>query len=188
MWRKPDDPKVSSPSATPAISEFGAPRVETPSATPASSSSTSSATTPVNRAVSAPSSGGAVLTASIIVKGEISGREDLFVDGEVHGKIQIADGKVTVGPHGRVSADIDAREILVHGKVQGSIYGRERVEISSTGDVHGDVTARRLVIEEGASVQGSIEVERPADVAPVRVARATGTEAARPVAFETAEP
>jgi cytoskeletal protein CcmA (bactofilin family) len=188
MWRKPDDPKVSSPSATPTSSESIAPRVETPSVAPASSSSTTHATISANRAVSAAPSGGAVLTASLIVKGEISGREDLYVDGEVHGKIQILEGKVTVGPHGRVSADIEAREILVQGKVQGSIHGRERVEIAATGDVHGDVTARRLVIEEGAAVQGSIEVERPAEVAQPRVVRATGTEVARPVAFETAEP
>jgi len=188
MWRKPDDPKVSSLSAAPASSESGVPRDETSPVMSASSPLATPATSSANRAVSAPQSGGSVLTASLIIKGEISGREDLFVDGEVHGKIQILDGKVTVGPHGRVSADIDAREILVHGKVQGSIHGRERVEISATGDVHGDVTARRLVIEEGAAVQGSIEVERPAEVAPPRVVRATGTEAARPVAFETAEP
>jgi cytoskeletal protein CcmA (bactofilin family) len=141
-----------------------------------------------NRAAGASPSAGALLTASLTVKGEISGSEDLYVDGEVHGKIQIHEGKVTIGPRGRVSADIEAREVLVHGKVQGSIHGRERVEIAATGDVQGDVTARRLVIEEGARVRGSIEVERPAEVAQPRVVRATGTEAARPIAFETAEP
>jgi cytoskeletal protein CcmA (bactofilin family) len=186
MWRKPDDPKVSSPSAAPASSETVVPRAETSSAT--SAASATSATVSADRAVGSPASTGALLTASIIVKGEISGREDLYVDGEVHGKIQILDGKVTIGPHGRVSADIDAREILVRGKVQGSLHGRERVEIAATGDVQGDVTARRLVIQEGAAVQGSIEVERPAEATLPRVARATVPDAARPVAFETAEP
>jgi len=190
MWRKPDDPKVSSPTGGPTSSESATPRVETPALTPASSwsSPANPATSSANRAASAPLSAGALLTSSLTIKGEISGSEDLYVDGEVHGKIQIHEGKVTVGPHGRVSADIEAREVLVHGKVQGSIHGRERVEIAATGDVQGDVTARRLVIEEGASVRGSIEVERPAEVAQPRVVRATGTEAARPVALETAEP
>ncbi len=184
MWRKPDEPKVSSPSAAPTFPQAAAPRTETLSATSAPAGT--AAATPANRTVSAPPSGGALLTPSIIVKGEISGREDLYVDGEVHGKIQILEGKVTIGPQGRVSADIDAREILVRGKVQGSLHGRERVEIAAAGDVHGDVTARRLVIDEGAVVQGSIEIERPAD-APPRVSRATVPEAEQPVAFETAK-
>jgi len=191
MWRKPDEPKVSPATVAPASLESTSPRVEIPSSAPVSpASSATPATVSANRAVSAAPAAGAVLTTSLIIKGEVSGQEDLFVDGEVHGKIQIHEGKVTVGPHGRVFADIEAREILVRGKVQGSLHGRERVEIAATGDVHGDVTARRLVIEEGAAVQGSIEVERPAEIAPARVARAAvaSGEIARPVAFETAEP
>jgi cytoskeletal protein CcmA (bactofilin family) len=189
MWRKPDDPKLSSPGA-PASSELATPSVDASPSVSASPAST--ATTSVNRAVSAAPSGGSVLTTSLIVKGEISGHEDLFVDGEVHGKIQILDGKVTIGPHGRLSADIEAREILVRGRVQGSLHGRERIEIAATGDVEGDVSARRLVIEEGATVQGSIEVERPAEVAPprtiARAATAAGSESVHPTAFETVEP
>jgi cytoskeletal protein CcmA (bactofilin family) len=193
MWRKPDEPKVSSATVAPASFETVSPRVEVPPAAPAAPATHATSATPAtsseNRAVSAPPSGGAVLTTSLIIKGEVSGREDLYVDGEMHGKIQIHEGKVTVGPHGRVFADIEAREILVRGKVQGSLHGRERVEIAATGDVHGDVTTRRLVIEEGAGVRGSIEVERPAEVAAPRVARAAAVgETARPVAFETAEP
>ncbi|MGB6200344.1 MAG: polymer-forming cytoskeletal protein [Candidatus Acidiferrales bacterium] len=185
MWRKPDEPKASSPAGTPPTFEPVAPRVEVPSAAPAAP--VTPATNSANRVVSAAPAAGSVLTNSLIIKGEISGHEDLYVDGEMHGKIQILDGKVTVGPQGRVSADIEAREILVRGKVQGSLHGRERVEIAATGDVSGDVIARRLVIEEGATVQGSIEVERPATVNPPPVVRVVSTEAARSVAFETAE-
>jgi cytoskeletal protein CcmA (bactofilin family) len=188
MWRKPDEPKVSSPNATPAPSEFSSPRVDVPSAAPAPSSTPAAMSSSSSRAVTASPFSGSVLANSLIVKGEISGHEDLYVDGEVHGKIQILDGKVTIGPHGRLSADIEAREILVRGKVQGSLHGRERVEIAATGDVEGDVLARRLVIEEGAMVQGSIEVERPAEVNAPVVARVTTTESVRPIAFETAEP
>jgi cytoskeletal protein CcmA (bactofilin family) len=200
MWRKPEEPKVSSSSIAPALSGTSTPRVEPPSA--ASASSTVSPAASANPAVAALSPAGGILSSSLIIKGEIFGSEDLFVDGEVHGKIQILEGKVTVGPHGRVSADIDAREIVVRGTVQGSLRGRERVEIDSTGDVRGDVAARRVVIEEGAAIQGSIEVERSkeversreverpkemerlAEVAEARVVRDTVTEAERPVAFE----
>jgi cytoskeletal protein CcmA (bactofilin family) len=183
MWRKPDEPKVSASVPGPTQFESSAPRAEV--ATP---STATSATNSASRAIAAPPASGAVLSTSLNIKGEISGHEDLYVDAEVHGKIEILDAKVTVGPHGRVFADIDAHEIVVRGKVQGSLRGRERVEIAATGDVHGDVSARRLVIDEGAAVRGSIEVERPAEVAQPRVARVMETEPARPAVLETAEP
>jgi cytoskeletal protein CcmA (bactofilin family) len=172
MWRKPDEPKVSSPlpESTPVS------RVE-PIRAPGIS-------VPAGPSVAHPPAGG-VLTSSLIIKGEITGREDLYIDGEVQGKIRITEAKVTVGPHGRVSADIEAREILVRGNVKGSLLAHERVEIGSTGEVQGDVIARRLTIDDGAVIHGLVEVERKAEPAQPRVVRATGTEDSQPVAVET---
>jgi cytoskeletal protein CcmA (bactofilin family) len=128
---------------------------------------------------------GSVLTPSLLIKGEITGREDLFIDGEVQGKIRILEAKVTVGPHGRVLADIEAREILVRGNVQGCLLGHERVEIGQTGEVHGDVISRRLMIDDGAVIHGVVEVQRPAEPPEPRVVCPTEIESSQPVEVET---
>jgi len=180
MWRKPEDPKFAA--APPMFPASNSPEDTSLRTEPLSAASNS---TVPSVAAPAPSAGG-LLTSTLVIKGEISGSEDLMVDGEVHGKIQINEGKVTIGPHGRVSADIVAREILVRGKVEGSLRGRERVEIASTGEVRGDVFARRLVIEEGAAIKGSIEIERPAEMAPPRAARVSGDGAELPGERESA--
>jgi len=186
MWRKPEEPKVSSPSAAPSSAASSTPRAESSSA--ASASATILPATSANRAAVAAPPSGAVLTSTLVVRGEISGSGDLFVDGQVQGKIRIPGAKVTVGPQGRVSSDIEAREIVVRGSVQGSLHGVDRVEIASSGNVRGDVVAPRLVIEEGAEVQGSIEVERPAKVVEAPAEPAPVAESPGPVAFETVEP
>ena len=112
MWRKPEDSKPASPSA-----EVPNPaRVEPPVRSVAG----------LTAEVVQPSGG--IITSTLLIKGEIRGREDLYIDGEVQGTIHLSDGRVTVGPHGKISADVDAREIIVRGKVKGSVRGRERVE------------------------------------------------------------
>jgi cytoskeletal protein CcmA (bactofilin family) len=83
---------------------------------------------------------------------------DLYIDGEVEGKIHMGKSAVTVGPNGHVSADIEAREIFVQGAVQGNLLGSDRVVLGRSSHVDGDVTAQRVVIEEGASFRGRIEV------------------------------
>lgn len=108
---------------------------------------------------------------AIVIKGEVTGNEDLFIDGEVKGTIRLADGNLTVGPNGRVTADIDAREVTVHGKVTGTLRGRERVQIGRTGDAEGDIVTRRIAIEEGALFHGKIDVVRTEEA---RAARASG--------------
>jgi cytoskeletal protein CcmA (bactofilin family) len=106
---------------------------------------------------------GGVVTSSILIKGEIRGREDLYVDGEVQGSIHLVDGRVTVGPHGKISADVDAREIIVRGIVKGSLRARERVEVGRTGDIRGDITTLRFAIEEGAQIHSKVEITREED-------------------------
>ena len=91
------------------------------------------------------------------IKGEVQGNEDLRVDGEVEGRIGLPGAVVVLGPKGRVTGDIQAREVVLEGTVRGNIAARERVRIAATGKVEGDVTAERLVIEEGAQVSGRVE-------------------------------
>jgi cytoskeletal protein CcmA (bactofilin family) len=103
------------------------------------------------------------LTSSLIIKGEIRGHEDLYIDGEVQGSIHLVDGRVTIGPHGKISADVDAREIIVRGIVNGSLRGRDRVEVGRTGEIRGDISTLRIAIEEGAQVHSKVEITRGED-------------------------
>jgi len=106
---------------------------------------------------------GGIVTSSLVIKGEIRGREDLYIDGEVQGSIHLADGRVTIGPHGKISADVDAREIVIRGIVKGSLRGRDRVEVGRTGDIRGDITTLRIAIEEGAQIHSKVEITKGED-------------------------
>jgi cytoskeletal protein CcmA (bactofilin family) len=103
---------------------------------------------------------GGIITSTLLIKGEVRGSDDLYIDGEVQGTIHLTNGRVTVGPHGKISADVDAREIIVRGKVQGALRGRERVEIGSTGEVRGDIATLRIAIGEGAQIHSKVEIAR----------------------------
>lgn len=143
MWRKPEESKPSAPVA------------EVPTAPkPESVRSVAGLTAEVVQ----PSGG--VVTSTLVIKGEIRGREDLYIDGQVQGTIHLTEGRVTVGPHGRISADVDAREIVVRGNVKGSVRGRERVEIGKTGEIYGNIATLRISIEEGAQIHSKVEITR----------------------------
>jgi len=103
------------------------------------------------------------LNASLHVKGDISGKGDLHVDGSVEGLIQLEDGKLTVGPRAKVNADVVAREIVVYGSIKGNLRAHDRIEITKDGSVVGDLLAGRILIEDGASFKGSIEIDRKAE-------------------------
>jgi len=103
---------------------------------------------------------GARLGASLYVKGEITGNEDLHVDGTVEGLIQLEDRKLTVGVGAKLTADIMAREIVVYGTVKGNLRARDRIEIKKDGSVIGDLTTARIMIEDGAYFKGAIEIDR----------------------------
>jgi len=106
------------------------------------------------------------LGASLHVKGEISGNEDLLIDGSVEGLVQLDERKLTVGPTARVTADIIAREVVVYGTVQGNLRAKERIEIKKDGSVNGDLTTARIMIEDGAYFKGSIEIDKSAEKEP----------------------
>ena len=98
---------------------------------------------------------------SVIIKGELSGSEDLFIDGEVEGSIELKQNSVTIGPNGRVKAKITAKTVVLEGKVNGDIFGTERVELRGAAVVTGDIVTQRIVIAEGASFQGSVNKASP---------------------------
>lgn len=97
---------------------------------------------------------------SVLVKGEISGKEDLYIDGEIEGTIELKEHNVTVGPNGRVRANLHAREITVLGKVQGNARASEKLEIRKSGSLVGDIITARITIEDGAYFKGSIDIQR----------------------------
>lgn len=95
---------------------------------------------------------------SILFKGELSGKEDLVLDGTVEGRIDLMDYQLTIGASGRAHAELSAKTIVVVGRVTGNVRASERIEIQATGVVEGDVSAPCLVVAEGAVVNGSIEM------------------------------
>lgn len=99
---------------------------------------------------------------SVLVKGELSGSEDLYLDGEVEGSIQLKDHSLIVGPHGRVRANIQARDVVVHGKVDGNIRGTERVELKKSAVLVGDISTQRIIVEDGAFFKGAVDVQKEA--------------------------
>ncbi|HEX8837787.1 MAG TPA: polymer-forming cytoskeletal protein [Candidatus Acidoferrum sp.] len=104
--------------------------------------------------------GTARLGSSLYVKGEISGNEDLLIDGSVEGLVQLDERKLTVGATAKVTADIIAREVVVYGTVKGNLRAKDRIEIKKDGSVNGDLTTARIMIEDGAYFKGSIEIDK----------------------------
>jgi cytoskeletal protein CcmA (bactofilin family) len=119
---------------------------------------------------------------SIRIKGEVSGDEDLLIQGRVEGSITLKTHEVSVGESGQVFADILAKTIRVDGKVQGDITAMENVVISKLGNVRGNITAPRVLLEDGAVFKGSIDMD-PGD----SVAKAAPQAAREPTAFPTPE-
>jgi len=105
------------------------------------------------------------LGSSLHVKGEITGNEDLLIDGTVEGLVQLEDRKLTVGASAKVTADVIAREVVVYGNVKGNLRARDRIEIKKDGSVVGDLTTARISIEDGAYFKGSIEIDKTGDAA-----------------------
>jgi cytoskeletal protein CcmA (bactofilin family) len=102
------------------------------------------------------------LGASLRVKGEISGTEDLLIDGLVEGLIQLDGRKLTVGKTAKLTADVSARDVVVYGYVKGNVHAKGRIEIKKDGYVIGDLTTAQIMIEEGADFKGTIEIDRGA--------------------------
>lgn len=100
----------------------------------------------------------ATIGRTLFIKGEISGSEALYIDGRIEGKITMPDSRVTIGRNGKVDASIQAREVVVMGKVTGNIECSDRVDIRSEGSVSGDISTVRISVEDGAALKGGIQV------------------------------
>jgi cytoskeletal protein CcmA (bactofilin family) len=100
----------------------------------------------------------ATIGRTLFIKGEISGSEALYIDGRIEGKINMPESRVTVGRNGKVDASIQAREVVIMGKVNGNIQCSDRVDIRSEGSVTGDISTVRISVEDGAALKGGIQV------------------------------
>ena len=97
---------------------------------------------------------------SIAIKGDLTGNEDMVIEGKVDGKVDLPNNQLTIGANGTVRAELNAKAVVVVGRVAGNVQGTERVEIQATGIVDGDVTSPRLVVAEGAVLNGSIHMSK----------------------------
>ncbi len=128
-------------------------------------------TTPEPTPVSAPRNAAlnsqeqATIGKSLVIKGEVTGSESLYIDGRVEGSINLAGNRVTIGRNGVVGANINAREIVVIGKVRGNLVASDRVDIRADGSLTGDVVAQRISIEDGAFFKGGIDIRKPGQTA-----------------------
>lgn len=173
MWRKQNDAKPSSqpvstateqpiaavPTKSHVASAPAAPvsaAAPSPVAPPVPSFSVPVTKNVVTHDTSAPSSIGSGLK----IRGELSGSSDLYIDGEAQGKITLVDSRVTIGPNGRVQADIEAREIVIEGTVQGNLKARDSVRLGSSSKVQGSVMTPRIGIDDGAKLRGKVEMTR----------------------------
>ena len=98
---------------------------------------------------------------SLVIKGEVTGAESIFIDGRIEGTINFPDNRVTVGRNGNVAANITAKEVVIMGKVQGNVECADRLDIRSEGLLSGDVITHRISVEEGAILKGGVEVRNP---------------------------
>lgn len=97
---------------------------------------------------------------SVVIKGELSGSEDLIIEGQVEGKIELRQNVLTIGPNGKIKAQIFAKAVVVQGEVVGNITATEKVDIRDNGSVDGDIASPRVAIAEGAHFRGSIDMQR----------------------------
>lgn len=149
MW-KPTNAPSSSPNPTPT------PEPQRNYAPPAEPVSARPATSPAGNTQEQ-----ATLGKSLVIKGEVTGSESLYIDGRVEGSINLPGNRVTVGRNGVVSANISAREIVVLGKVRGNMTASDRVDIRGEGSLTGDVVSQRISIEDGAYFKGGIDIRKP---------------------------
>lgn len=104
--------------------------------------------------------GEANLGKSLVINGELSGSEDLYIDGSVQGTIDLKDNRLTVGPNGRIKANVTAKSAVVHGKLEGNITASDRVDLKHSAVVTGDISTQRISIDEGAYFKGGVDIRR----------------------------
>jgi cytoskeletal protein CcmA (bactofilin family) len=124
----------------------------------------------------------ATIGKSLVIKGEVSGSESLYIDGRVEGSINLPGNRVTVGRNGVVNANVNAREIVVIGKLKGNLTATDRVDIRNEGSLTGDVVAQRISIEDGAFFKGGIDIRKPGSAGAKEISSVDSKEAAKATA------
>ena len=133
---------------------------------------------PVASVTSTTGKAGARVGRTLRIKGELVGTEELVIDGEVEGTVDLGESRLTIAPQGRVQADVKAREIIIEGTVRGTARASDRLHIAKSGNVSGDLVAARVSIEDGAYFKGSIDIQKPEEQKAAKVSesyRATPT-------------
>jgi cytoskeletal protein CcmA (bactofilin family) len=143
-WTPKDEKNPDAPSAAPPVHPFPSQEPVKTFSTPQSVESFSPEVTRIGK--------------SIAIKGEVSGSEDTYLDGELEGSVRLVDGGLTVGPDGRIRADLQARNIVIQGRVHGNLYGLERVELKQSAVFAGDIYTPRIAIEDGAFLEGNVRI------------------------------
>jgi cytoskeletal protein CcmA (bactofilin family) len=178
MWSKSAEGKESSQTPQATALDPIKPKVTSPgalAAPPVSASAT---------ATQAPA-GSSTISTGLRIHGEFTGSGDLYVDGEAQGSIRLGQSKVSVGPHGRVQADIEAREIVIEGTVQGNLKAGESIRLGAASHVQGSLSTPRVTIEDGALLRGKVETTRAGELrrgAAAGQAKSAETPATTPVA------
>ena len=157
MWKRDEAVRPAGPTAgTPA------PPPATPAAAPAPASTRSEEVRPSARDM-------VNIGKSVVIKGELNGSEDLTVEGHVEGKIELRDHVLTIGPNGRIKAEVFAKSVIVLGEVTGNVTASEKVDIRDNGSVDGDIISPRVAIAEGAHFRGSVDMQRTGAARPGQV-------------------
>jgi len=110
-----------------------------------------------------PAEGSTVIGKSVIIRGDLSGSEDLYLDGDIEGTITLPDNRLTIGPNARAKADIHARDVVVLGRLTGNVTATGRVDLRESALVNGDIVAARLAIEESVTLKGRVELKGGAE-------------------------
>jgi cytoskeletal protein CcmA (bactofilin family) len=123
---------------------------------------------------------------SVVIKGELSGSEDLTIEGNVDGRIELKENTLTIGPNGKIRAEVFAKQVIVLGEVTGNVTASEKVDIRDNGSVDGDVTAPRVAIAEGAHFRGAIDMQRSGQAKPAPKPTSSATPPPQPAAVAAA--
>ena len=117
---------------------------------------------------------------SVVIKGELNGSEDLTIEGHVEGTIQLKEHVLTIGPNGKIKAQVFAKSVIVLGEVTGNVTASDKVDIRDNGSVDGDIISPRVAIAEGAHFRGSVDMQRKGAAAPAATPQEKGKPAAAP--------
>lgn len=160
MWGKRQEEPAPKPVATPR------PAPAAPIPTEAKKETTPLSTPPGKFEPEAQRGGSASIGKAVKIVGQIFSREDLYVDGDVEGTIELLEHKLTIGPNGKVQAAIKAREVVALGTIQGNVEANDRLEIRKDAKLVGDIRTARIIIEDGAYFKGSIDIVKPEPAKP----------------------